>query len=38
MTEEEIRIILKMIQAGLEGDTIEKITITIKPHKPTKSK
>ena len=37
MTEELIEALVEAIRAGLEGDAIDKIVITIKP-KPTPSK
>lgn len=34
MTEAQIKALLEALKAGLEGDIIDKITITIKPKKP----
>ena len=36
MTAEEIRVLLEAIKKGLEGDVIDRITITIKPKATSK--
>lgn len=38
MTEGQIKALLEALKAGLEGDIVDKITITIKPKKKPASK